>query len=83
MRVQNQDDEQAWDEFVDFYKNFINVVLNRLSISPNDIEDLAQDILLKIWKSIAKMNYDSKKANFRTWMNRVIRNAVIDFHRAI
>ena len=82
MRVKNQDDEQAWDEFVTYYKTFIKVILKYLNISENDVEDLNQDILLKIWKAFAKMDYDSEKARFRTWMNKVIRNAVIDFHRA-
>lgn len=82
MRVKNQDDEQAWDEFVSYYKTFIRVILKYLNISENDIEDLSQDILLKIWKAFARLDYDAEKARFRTWMNTVIRNAVIDFHRS-
>lgn len=82
MRVKNQDDEQAWGEFVTYYKTFIKVILKYLHVSEADSEDLSQDILLKIWKAFAKMDYDAEKARFRTWMNKVIRNAVIDFHRA-
>lgn len=81
MRVKNQDDEQAWAEFVTYYQSFIEVILKYLKVSPNDVDDLTQDILLKIWKSLQKLNYDAERARFRTWLNRVIRNAVIDFHR--
>ena len=82
MRVKNQDDEQAWDEFVSYYRTFIKVILKYLNVSENDVEDLTQDILLKIWKAFSKLDYNAEKARFRTWMNTVIRNAVIDFHRA-
>lgn len=82
MRVKNQDDEQAWNEFVSYYCTFIQVILKYLNVSKNDIDDLSQDVLLKIWKALGKLNYDSEKARFRTWMNTVIRNAVIDFHRS-
>ena len=82
MRVKNKDDEHAWGEFVSYYKSFIQVILKYLKISQNDIDDLTQDILLKIWKAFEKMDYNAEKARFRTWMNKVIRNAVIDFHRS-
>ncbi len=82
MRVKNQDDQQAWGDFVSYYKTFIKIILKYLNVSENDVEDLTQDVLVKIWKAFAKLDYDAKKARFRTWMNKVIRNAVIDFHRA-
>jgi len=82
MRVRNQDDEEAWNEFVSYYRTFIKVILKYLNVQENDSEDLHQEILLKIWKALGKLNYDSEKARFRTWMNTVIRNAVIDFHRS-
>ena len=82
MRIKNQDDEQAWNEFVLYYRSFIRVILKHLRISENDVEDLIQDILLKIWKALATLNFDAERARFRTWMNTVIRNAVIDFQRS-
>ena len=82
VRIKNRDDEQAWSEFVSYYRSFIRVILKYLNVSENDIEDLAQDVLLKIWKALEKLNFDSERARFRTWMTAVIRNAVIDFQRA-
>lgn len=82
MRVKNQDDQQAWGEFVLYYQSFIKVILKYLNVKANDIDDLSQEILLKVWKAFSTLNYDVEKARFRTWMNKVIRNAVIDFHRS-
>ena len=82
LRVKNPDDEQAWNEFVNYYKSFIKVILKYLNVATNHVEDLTQEILIKIWKGLQKLDYDSEKARFRTWLNRVIRNAVIDFQRA-
>jgi RNA polymerase sigma-70 factor (ECF subfamily) len=76
MRARNADDSQAWEEFVQYYERFIFHVLHRMNVSASDFDDLAQNILLKLWRSIA--SYDSSKARFRTWLGVVVRNAVYD-----
>ena len=79
IRAQNQDDSQAWEDFVDYYRDFIKILIYRLNISSNDVDDLSQEILLKIWKNLEK--YDPERNKFRTWLNCLIRNKVIDFIR--
>ena len=82
LRVKNPDDEQAWDEFVSYYQTFIKAILKYLNAPVNELEDLTQDILVKIWKALQKLDYNSERARFRTWLNRVIRNSFIDSQRA-
>lgn len=76
LRAKNADDSQAWEEFVRYYERFIYHVLHRMKVSTSDFDDLVQNVLLKLWKSIA--GYDSEKARFRTWLGVVVRNAVYD-----
>jgi len=76
MRARNPDDSQAWEDFVQYYERFIFHVLHRMNVSAADFDDLVQNVLLKLWRSIA--SYDSEKARFRTWLGVVVRNAVYD-----
>ena len=39
QRAQNQDDHQAWDDFVTYYESFIKMVLRKANISLNDEDD--------------------------------------------
>jgi len=47
-----------------------------MNVSKSDFDDLVQNVLVKLWKSIA--SYDPNKARFRTWLGVVVRNAVYD-----
>ena len=80
MRAQDPQDNNAWEEFVAFYKPFICQILHKMNINFNDFDDLVQDVLLKLWKGLPK--YDTKKAKFRTWLSHVTRNTVISFFRS-
>ena len=76
LRARNGDDSQAWEEFVQYYERFIFHVLHRMNVSASDFDDLVQNVLLKLWRSIA--SYNPGKARFRTWLGVVVRNAVYD-----
>ncbi|MEM7312780.1 MAG: sigma-70 family RNA polymerase sigma factor [Planctomycetota bacterium] len=76
LRARNPDDSQAWEDFVQYYERFIFHVLHRMNVAAGDFDDLVQNVLLKLWRSIA--SYDATKARFRTWLGVVVRNAVYD-----
>lgn len=80
QRARNVDDDQAWEEFVAYYKNFIIMVMHKMNLPVSQQEDLAQEILLKLWRNLK--NYSSEKAGFRTWLSGVIRNSVLKFYEA-
>lgn len=79
QRVQNPDDKSAWDDFVSYYKTFIEMVLNKSRISLNESDDLVQEILLKIWKGLPKYEYRKEQAKFRTWLSVLIRNTMLNY----
>ncbi|VGO14501.1 ECF RNA polymerase sigma factor SigE [Pontiella desulfatans] len=82
MRAKNQDDHVAWEEFVAYYRDFIAMVLHQMNLYSVDVDDLTQEILIKIWKSLPNHIYDQDRARFRTWLSRLIRNQVLDHIRA-
>ena len=77
LRARDQKDELAWEEFVSYYKRFIYFLLHQMETPSADIDDLAQDILMKLWSKLSA--YDPEKGSFRSWLARVIKNTVLNF----
>lgn len=80
-RAKDQNDQQAWEDFIQYYESFLTIILKHLKIQPSDLQDVTQEVLIKLWKSLQNFEYQPQQARFRTWLNRIIRNAVIDFYR--
>jgi RNA polymerase sigma factor (sigma-70 family) len=72
QRACDPSNEDAWEEFVDFYQKFIIFFLLKMNIPRRDSEDITQQVLLRLWKNISK--YDRERAKFRTWLVTIIRN---------
>ena len=81
LRVKDQNDQNAWGEFVSYYEPFIKTILRFLKVKDNDKDDLCQDILLKLWKSLQTFVYNEEKGRFRTWLKTIIKNSSIDYFR--
>ncbi|VGO20838.1 RNA polymerase sigma factor [Pontiella sulfatireligans] len=69
-------DEHAWEDFVTRYRSFIFYVLRQMNIPQSQIDDLTQDILLKLWKNLPSYRQGSTK--FRSWLSTVIRNTALN-----
>ena len=76
-RARDPSDSQAWDEFVHYYAGFIRMVLVQLHAPPDDLDDLSQTILLKLWQSLSTVELGRDHARFRTWLGTVIRNTFL------
>jgi len=83
QRAQDSDDHSAWDDFVSYYKSFIEVVLYESRVPLSESQDLTQDILIKVWKGLPNYEYQEGKAKFRTWLSMVIRNAMLNHIKKI
>ena len=77
-RLKDPDDHDAWQRFVCLYLPSIVRSLQHRGLQHADAEDTAQQILLSIAKTLAKRPHDPNRARFRTWLDRVIRNAAIN-----
>ncbi len=75
-RIKDQSDEYAWEEFVHFYEKFIYSIIRKMGISVGASEDITQDVMLKLWKSLPDFDYDNEKGGFRYWLYRVTVNTV-------
>jgi len=73
-------DERAWDQIVKTYWRKVFNVAYKFVGRHDEAEDLAQDIFLKIFKSLSTFD---RRANFQTWLISVSRNLCIDHYRSV
>lgn len=71
-------DENAWNDFVRYYDRYIRMVLIHVGTSSNELDDITQEILLKLWKSLP-LYHKQQKVKFRSWLSTVIRNCAINY----
>lgn len=72
-------DNTAWDQIVARFRRKVFHIAYKFTGKHDDAEDLTQEILLKVFRSLEKFNRD---ADFSTWLSSVARNYCIDNYRA-
>src|SRR5512134_2523399 len=73
-------DQAAWEAIVrQHWRKVFNVAYKFVG-KHDEAEDLAQDIFLKIFKSLDTFD---RRANFQTWLISVSRNLCIDHYRSV
>lgn len=78
LRVRNPADQDAWHEFVAIYWPVIHRLARRKGIQSSDADDIAQTVLLAVAKAIERREHDHQRARFRTWLDRVAQNAILN-----
>jgi RNA polymerase sigma-70 factor (ECF subfamily) len=73
-------DQIAWELIVRQYWRKVFNVAYKFVGKHDAAEDLAQDIFLKVFKSLSTFD---RRANFQTWLISVSRNLCIDHYRSV
>jgi len=73
-------DERAWTEIVRLHWRTVFNVAYKFVGRHDLAEDLAQDVFLKLFKSLGTFD---RRANFQTWLTSVSRNLCIDHYRSV
>jgi RNA polymerase sigma factor (sigma-70 family) len=71
-------DQAGWDTFVERYGRHIYRWCRQWNLQDADAEDLTQDILLKLTRSLRDFRYDASRS-FRGWLRTVAHHAWLDF----
>jgi RNA polymerase sigma-70 factor (ECF subfamily) len=71
-------DEQAFERIVSKYQQAVFNTIYRYTGSQDDVQDLAQEIFIKVWRNAAKFKGKSK---FSTWLYRIVANHCINYRR--
>src|SRR6476659_7857451 len=73
-----QGDQQIFAELVNRYRHFVFTITLRYTASREDAEEIAQDVFVKAYRSLADFRHDSK---FSTWLYAITTNTCITFLR--
>ncbi|MFN0132904.1 MAG: RNA polymerase sigma factor [Phycisphaerales bacterium] len=75
-RLSGGSDGIAWREFCDRYEELIRGFGRRQGLSPNDCDDILQDVLLALTKSMPNFTYDPTRGKFRSYLKTVTLHAI-------
>lgn len=78
LRLQNADDVAAWDEFAAIYAPVIHRVALARGFQVADADDIVQEVLLSVARSVSAWLERDDRGLFRAWLLRITRNEAVD-----
>ncbi len=81
LRLRNPDDLRAWQEFVEIYQPVIHSLAYKRGLQEADADDVTQEVLARVARSIDRWDPNPNKGSFRAWLATITRNLVIQFFR--
>ncbi len=80
----NGDDAAVWNDFVAQYAPAIRrfVRMQNSTLGDDEVEDVVQDVFVRLVEVLRKNQYDPSKSRFRTYLATLTRRLLIDRYRA-
>ena len=75
MRLSAEGDTQAFEQLVERHQALILGTVGRMLGSNSDVEDIAQQVFVRVWKSAGRYK---PQAKFTTWLLKITRNLVFN-----
>ena len=79
LRLQEAADIAAWDQFAEIYAPVIYRSARRLGLQAADADDVVQEVLTAVARSVTEWIGRDDRGTFRAWLYRIARNTAIDF----
>ena len=70
-------DTKAFEAIIDQYKSYVFAIILRFVKDPEDVQDIAQDVFLQLYRSLPEYQPDHLKA----WIGKISANKAIDWKR--
>ena len=82
LKLKNQRDESAWNDFYDTYHRYIRAILWNMSLSEQDASDVLQTVMLKLWDKLPEFDYQKSRGRFRNWISVTTANTARNYIRS-
>jgi len=70
-RLRQSSDEPAWHRLTELYLPLVRRWLHQHGLSPDDADDLTQEIMLLIVRELPNFDHSGRKGAFRTWLRTI------------
>jgi RNA polymerase sigma-70 factor (ECF subfamily) len=80
-RIRNPRDSEGWSLFVKLYAPSVRSLARQKGVHPNQLEDVVQEVLIRVAKAVQDFKLDHAIGKFRTWLWTLVHNTVMDHHR--
>jgi RNA polymerase sigma-70 factor (ECF subfamily) len=77
-RLRDRDDQQSWQEFFDTYWRLIHSVARKAGLSEAEAQDVVQETMLALTKTIDEFRCDPEAGSFKAWLLRLTRWRILD-----
>ena len=78
LGIRDPENAVAWEQFVAVYRPAVVRLARRRGLQDADAEDLAQQVLISVSRSIGNWEKDARRGTFRGWLLRVARNEIVN-----
>src|SRR5579862_9536715 len=75
VRLRDHADHGAWSEFVHLYEPAVYRLGRHFGLQDADAQDLVQDVLVAVARSVDEFDTDRQQGRFRNWLFSVAKNA--------
>ena len=75
------EDESAWERFVELYEPVIRAYVASEDVPPDDVDDVAQDVFVRLVSVMRRGGYDRRQGRFRAYLRTIMRRVLIDRFR--
>jgi len=75
MQLVSQGDTRAFEELIERHQSLVAGTVARMLGSNSDVEDIAQQVFIRVWKSARRY---VPRAKFTTWLLKITRNLVFN-----
>ena len=80
-RLKNWDDQEGWRQFFDTYSKLIYGVALRAGLTEPEAQDVVQETVLSMAKTMPHFKYEPAKCSFKTWLQHLTRKRIVDQYR--
>ena len=80
-RLKDWRDEESWREFFNIYRKLIFSMAIKAGLSEQESEEVVQETVISIAKTIKDFDYDPQRASFKTWLRHLAQKRIADCYR--
>ncbi len=80
-RMKDWEDQDSWNQFFHIYRRLILATARKAGLTEQESEEVLQETVLSVAKTIQEFQYDRDRCRFKTWLQHLTRRRIADQFR--